>query len=314
MTLMLVVEKQQMVFQEVVAAIICYAYGMTDMEQPFTPNALLSLFPTLAGTLILLAFSSSLSVASNDWLDLVRVEDGKYSREIIYQQKLDQWQPPVSLTKDSRTDDFTPVSIRTASGDTMVLWKESTGVDASRLVYCLIKITGKGSLERRSPNTTIKTITAHQSSPTLIRAGNGAIWGFWVGFNGKDDDIFYAQFDGVGWGEEKRLFDKDNGVPDLKPTARININGELELRWRQFSFAKNNYIDVFSRFEPDSSGVSRKWSAPNEYVVNPLEKIPRLPSDFTLPEGVSQPDSATVNFSGLPGIVLHWNNLPVAQE
>ena len=247
--------------------------------------------------------------AANDWVDLVRVEDGKFSREIIYQLKLDEWQSPVSLTKNSRTDDFTPVSIRVKPNTALVLWKESTGVDASRLRFCLIEFQNDGKLKEIGDIASLKTTTMHQSSPTLIRDASGQIWGFWVGLNGKDDDIFYAQFTENRWSAERRLYDKDNAVPDLRPTARINTTGTLELRWRQFSFEKAGYVDVFSTFVQDAAESSGEWTVPMEYVLNPLEKKPTLPDGFSLPEGISQPDTIAINLSGQPDIAFHWNYL-----
>ncbi len=293
---------------------ICYASRMEPKTKLPGVSIWLFRFRNIIAIILLFTLPSSFSSASEEWLDLVRVEQGKFSREIIYQHKQDRWFPPVSLTKDSRTDDFTPASIRIAAGRSLVLWKESTGVDASRLVYSIVEIAENGGYKRKSENAVVRTNTPHQSSPTLIRENNDTIWGFWVGFNGKDDDIYYAKFFDGGWSEEKRLYNDENGVPDLQPSARINLNGRLELRWRQFSFEKSNYIDVFSRLESRSGAEPDRWSVPAEYVLNPLEKTPRLPEDFVLPSGVSQPNSASINFSGHPQIVLHWNKLPVAQE
>jgi len=246
--------------------------------------------------------------AQSDRIDLVRTEQGKFSRDIVYQLHTDQWQQPVVLTKNSTTDDFSPAILRIDNDRALVIWKELVGLDASNLLFSFIHFKTDGSVESVSDSQTLKTKTAHQASPTLLRDLQGRIWGFWVGFNGKDDDIYFSRFVDNRWMEERRLFAQDNDVPDLRPTARLNVAGVPELRWRQFSFDKGAYIDVYAVLESENEDGAR-WSDPEEYVINPLEKSPRFPENFALPDAVSAPKSVAINYYRHPNVVLHWDKL-----
>ncbi len=265
---------------------------------------------------LLLVIACTLSVATyaqESWLNLVSVEQGEHSRDIVFQTYNGQWQTPVWLTQGSRTDEFSPANLRVSNSQILVLWKELTGVDASNLLYTQVDVDPNGLVLSVGQIQTVKTETAHQSSPTLIRDPSGQVWGFWVGFNGTEDDIYFATFSNEGWTEEKRLYEQANGVPDVRPTARFNVDGAVELRWQQYSFDEGAYIDVYSFLEPANQNPP-KWSKPSKYIVNPLEKAPQLPRDFSLPQSLTMPDSVAINYAEYQNVVIHWDKLPRAAD
>jgi len=276
-------------------------------------HSLGTLFRCLFHVSPIFVFANIISVtayAQDSWLDLVSVENGEHSRDIIFQSYDGQWKPPVWLTQGSRTDEFSPVNLRVSDQQTLVLWKELTGVDASNLLFTLIDVDTNGEVLSIGEIQTLTTDTPHQSSPTLIQDSEGLVWGFWIGFNGSDDDIYFASFSNGEWSAEKRLFEQPNGVPDVRPTARINADGAVEIRWQQYSFDEDAYIDVHSLLESDTGSNQFKWSEPRKYVINPLEKTPKLPQDFSLPSTVTMPDSVAINYADHRNIAFHWNSLP----
>jgi len=242
-------------------------------------------------------------------VDMVRVEDGKYSRDIIFQHFDTEWSAEINLTENSRTDDFTPVTIRDDQNRALVLWKESIGVDASQLRYRTVQFNPNGEPVEAGKIQTIKTETTHQSSPTLFKDQNGIIWGVWVGFNGTDDDIYYSRLIDGAWDDEKRIYEQNNDVPDLGPWVRLNITDRIEIRWRQFDFGRGAYVDVFSVATVSPDGQEIIWTSPADYVLNPLENAPTIPDDFVMPAHVTTPDSVALYSSDWPQHALHWNRL-----
>ncbi|MEM9557564.1 MAG: hypothetical protein AAGC60_25115 [Acidobacteriota bacterium] len=87
----------------------------------------------------------------------------------------------------------------------------------------------------------------------VARLADGSWLAVWAGFDGVDDEIVWSRFDGAEWSAPAAV--SANGVPDVTPTLRAQVEGGALVAWSGYDGA--DYRLHVARFDGDAWGTPR---------------------------------------------------------
>jgi lysophospholipase L1-like esterase len=151
----------------------------------------------------------------NDWEIVTSRGDGE------------SWGPfEVAIANPDRWD-AAPNLAFDASGVPWLAWSSSTGVDDA---LHLSHWTGQGWA---TPQEVPAWDTVPNRQPVLAPAPDGGLWLAWVGFDGNDDEIYAAHWDGTRWSEPWQVSDDDPdpAAYDTQPRLGVGSNGSVWVAW-----------------------------------------------------------------------------------
>jgi len=121
---------------------------------------------------------------------------------------------------------------------------------------------------------------------SLVTDASNTVWLFWSANNGDLDDIYFIRRTSSGWSVPQRVNEK-NEVPDIKPHARINHNGEVEVEWQTYSMLLRSYQGAHSVLITESSKTEA-----DKTVLKPEISL----SEIRLPAIVKKQLSSLIHF------------------
>ena len=153
------------------------------------------------------------------------------SSDLFYSRRsADGWSPVGSIYRDDTTWDEAPSLAFDAAGVAWVAWSSSTGSDDT--LY-LSHWTGRAW---SAPIAIPAGDTAPNRQPVLAAAPEGGLWLAWVGFDGNDDEIYAAFWDGTSWSEPQRISgdDVDPAAYDSQPQIAAGRDGSVWVAWNSY--------------------------------------------------------------------------------
>jgi len=151
----------------------------------------------------------------------------------------EQWSAPqVIYSSDNLI--VTPTLVKLADQRTLAVWSELQGSKTVILESILDEQTKEWS--KAKP---LVDDGAENLNPNLINDGRGTLWFFWSGNDGGLDDIFYKsrKLGESEWSGKQQL-NPANDVPDYKPIAELNDDGDILVRWQTYDFLTGQYIEA----------------------------------------------------------------------
>ncbi len=200
---------------------------------------LLTAFPILLlFSMVLPSVSHGEMTASLAWSD----SDGQ-QEQIYFSSYVDGvWQKPVQLTEGNSLD-YLPSTGKGGDGRTWVVWS-SKQENTIALMYSVKS--GNNWAQPRTIDTGMRSNTA----VSLIVDQEDVPWIVWAGFDGNDDEIFWARWEDGQWGAPEHVA-AANDVPDLLPVLSMDGQGVLSVRWQ--SFNGERYVSTSRSF------IDGKW-------------------------------------------------------
>ncbi|MGD8466300.1 MAG: hypothetical protein PVI09_20780, partial [Anaerolineae bacterium] len=114
------------------------------------------------------------------------------SSDLFYSRRsADGWSPVGTVYRNATTWDEAPSLAFDAEGVAWVAWSSSTG--AGDTLYVSHWTGRRWSLPHQVP----AADTVPNRQPVLAAAPDGGLWLAWVGFDGNDDEIYAAFWDGL---------------------------------------------------------------------------------------------------------------------
>ena len=216
------------------------------------------------------------------------------------------WSADFNVTENNKVDDFTPVVVGYKAQSLMVVWIESTGVDASELRF------RSRTKNEWSAIGTIQSLTAHTSLPTLLVDQGGRIWCFWVGFDGQDDEIYFSVYEANQWQAAQKIYTKDNAVPDILPVARLDKKQRPVVTWRRLDektfVYKSVQATLLSVQDARKGAASVAWIKVVSVLPNPFMAV-TTPADFVTPKQASNLASVSLYFPSLKGYTIQLDRV-----
>ncbi len=182
-----------------------------------------------AGTGSLLAPSVALAPDGTPWAAWV-VDSGSSRRIAAGRWDGQAWHQLAGLDALPGGWDAAPSLAFDAEGVAWLAWSASTGTDDS--LY-LSRWAGRAwSPARELPF----QATVPNRQPVLAPAPGGGLWLAWVGFDGNDDEIYAAFWDGAGWSQPQRVSsdDADPAAYDTQPRLAVGSDGTAWLAWTSY--------------------------------------------------------------------------------
>ncbi len=168
----------------------------------------------------------ALAPDGNAWL--AWVADAGEDWEILASRWNGQsWGPPALVFSNPERWDTSPSLTFDAEGTAWLAWASSTGSDDT---LHLSHWTGHGW---SNPASVPAGDAVSHRQPTLVATPGGGLWLAWVGFDGIDDEIYAAFWDGVAWSAPMRV-GADDARPedyDTQPRLAIGPGGDVWIAW-----------------------------------------------------------------------------------
>jgi lysophospholipase L1-like esterase len=137
------------------------------------------------------------------------------------------WEPAQIVDGRPGRWDAAPSLAFDAGGTAWLAWSSSTGTDDS--LYLSHGTGGSWSTAQEIPFRD----TLPNRQPVLAPAPGGGLWLAWVGFDGTDDEIYAAFWNGVNWSHPERVSDddRDPAAYDTQPRLAVGPDGAVWLAW-----------------------------------------------------------------------------------
>jgi lysophospholipase L1-like esterase len=137
------------------------------------------------------------------------------------------WEPEQILTSRPGRWDASPSLVFDVDGVAWLAWSSSTGVDDT---LHLSHWTGGGW---SPPEEVPVQETMPNRQPALAPDPEGGLWLAWVGFDGNDDEIYAAHWDGSAWSAPERVGadDADPAAYDTQPRLAVGSDGRVWIAW-----------------------------------------------------------------------------------
>jgi lysophospholipase L1-like esterase len=137
------------------------------------------------------------------------------------------WQPPQVVWSDPGRWDTSPSLAVDANGVAWLAWSSSSGTDDTLHVS---HWTGDGWA---TPIDVPAESTVPNREPVLAAGPDGGLWLAWVGFDGNDDEIYAASWNGVTWSTPQRVNgdDADPAAYDTQPRLAVGPDGDVWAAW-----------------------------------------------------------------------------------
>jgi lysophospholipase L1-like esterase len=151
----------------------------------------------------------------DDWQIVASHGDGK------------TWDSPQVVSDDPGRWDMSPSLAVDTAGVVWLAWSSSTGTDDT---LHLSRWSGRGW---SAPQKVPAASTIPNRQPVLAPAPNGGLWLAWVGFDGNDDEIYAAFWNGSAWSEPQRVSgdDADPEAYDTQPRLAVGADGSVWAAW-----------------------------------------------------------------------------------
>ena len=194
-------------------------HGGTLIAAPAEPEAALESWDLFAPTFVQapdgIFWAAWVANTDADWEIVTSRGDGE------------SWEPIEVAVADPGRWDETPHLAFDGDGVPWLAWSSSTGMDDTlHLAYW----TGQGwSASQDVPGWD----TVPNRQPVLAPAPDGSLWLAWVGFDGNDDEIYAARWDGITWSEPWRVSDDDTdpAAYDTQPRLAVGADGSVWVAW-----------------------------------------------------------------------------------
>jgi lysophospholipase L1-like esterase len=137
------------------------------------------------------------------------------------------WAPAEIVAPQPDRWDASPSLAFDVNGVAWLAWASSTGVDDT---LHLSHWTGYGW---SAPEEVPVQETMPSRQPALAQDPDGGLWLAWVGFDGNDDEIYAAHWDGSAWSEPQRISgdDVDPAAYDTQPRLAVGSDGDVWVAW-----------------------------------------------------------------------------------
>jgi hypothetical protein len=258
-----------------------------------------------AAILVFILFFQNLSYGQHMYpedVEIVWAEPAASGAAILY-GRLENgvWSDPLPITGD-QTFKTAPAMIRERNR-TWIFWSSFDGSGST--LYYRVYEEGRGGEAHR-----LATEFSSNTTPAAVVDSEGKVRIFWAGYDGEDDEIISATWNGSFFEPPVRI--TDNGVPDILPVAGMDgATGQLFVQWQQY--AGTGYKEVHV------SWPKEQWSGGS--VQPPVEPVEgdyagirdSVPEDIgdLLPAHISIPQSVSFH---IHGAVIQSLPLRFAQE
>ena len=208
----------------------------------------------LAIMLLVSSQASANQQQTDDYLaELVWIEkDAKHHTIYRAEYKDEEWTEEDAVYK-SENELVTPAIVSDKAEIKYLVWSEwqkGKGV--------LMTTTKGPNQEKWSEATRLYSIGSDNLAPNLVRDLNGTLWLFWCNeSNGGTDILYQTKALGSNW-SLPQLVHKRNSVPDIRPFAKINEEGSVEVSWTTFDLERNDYANKTQVFTPKISSQQKK--------------------------------------------------------
>jgi lysophospholipase L1-like esterase len=170
--------------------------------------------------------TAALAPDGSSWVAWV-ADMGDDSEIVTSRLRGEVWEPVEVVFANPGRWDASPSLAFDADGVAWLVWASSTGTDDT---LHLSHWTGRGwSVPQDVP----AWDTVPNRQPVLAPAPGGGLWLAWVGFDGNDDEIYAAFWDGLNWSEPQRVSrdDADPDASDSEPRLAVGPDGSAWLVW-----------------------------------------------------------------------------------
>jgi lysophospholipase L1-like esterase len=157
--------------------------------------------------------------------------DGASTSDLYYSRWIDQgWAPAHSVYRNAIAWAGSPSLAFDADGVAWVAWASATSAESALYVS---RWTGYAW---SAPSQVPAEKTTPNQQPVLAAAPGGGLWLAWVGFDGNDDEIYAAYWDGLAWSEPQRVSsdDADPAAYDSQPRLAVGPDGTAWLTWTSY--------------------------------------------------------------------------------
>ena len=231
--------------------------------------------------MLLLAIPSQAATSNNTMLAWAVLAEN-YHHLYISTRVQGQWSKPELVTK-SKSPIITPSLSSDSRGNVWLVYIEP---EAS---------TGRLRIKKRSNNQwvdlpRVDVNTQNDWGPSILIDRKSTTWLAWVGYDGKDDDIYYTHWTGDAWKAPARV-NTDDDWPDVKPILLLGDDGKPEIRWSGYNGSK--YVQFVSRWNGNT------WS-PEKIAINPFAAP--APLKASLPNFLTDKTQAALHIPNLVGI------------
>lgn len=218
---------------------------------------------------------------------------------LLAQKSAGQWlEPQVVSNNDSLN--IVPCAIAGDNGEIWVVWTVASLGKTD--LYFSRKVDGTWSEEQK-----IETGLDTNIAPSILLDNEQTLWLVWSGGDGQDDEIFFSRWNGTAFEAAGRI--SDNGVPDVLPVLGITSKGNVWVQWNMYG--DQGYIAMAAEWdgnewsEPevlgdDSFSTQKAAEATNNFHLLTRQSGQDVAAyeveleNFTLPESVANPDTASL--------------------
>jgi lysophospholipase L1-like esterase len=171
--------------------------------------------PTLAAAPGGMIWAAWVADYGDDWEIMASRGDGR------------TWEPAQVVWIDAGRWDMSPSLALDADGVAWLAWSSSSGTDDTLHVS---HWTGKGW---STPLPVPAGDTIPNREPVLAPTADGGLWLAWVGFDGNDDEIYAALWNGSTWSDPQRVSgdDADPAAYDTQPRLAVGPDGTVWAAW-----------------------------------------------------------------------------------
>lgn len=226
--------------------------ALTSVGNGFSP--LLRWFSALV--FLLMATTVLANNIDHDETVLFWVEPGEQTKILSSKRINDAWQEPEQIYLSPHA--CASIAVATDSdGNSYLIWSEKR---RNRTVLMLSS--KSNSAPKWSEARVLSNFGKENNASTLVVDATDTLWLFWAANNGDLDDIYLRKKDASEWKERQRIHPA-NQVPDVRPVASLDSNGDVLVEWKQFDLKIGTYITQSRRFKLDSKPFSSYKTVPN---------------------------------------------------
>lgn len=222
----------------------------------------------------------------------------------------DSWND-VEKISDNEAVNVVPAVTKITDKDLLVVWSAFKN-GQSQLLF---KFQDEG---KWGEETVYYTGLASNTAPSVAVDKEGKAWLVWAGFNGLNDEIYYATWDGSGFDTPTPI--TNNSVPDILPVIGLDSDtGMPWIQWQQYTpsgyAAYQSFWDDEEWSEPlvvpakdatdkgdeqdivgqRNAQVRKTVAAATDEEVQPGDTTTPEVVEIEIPEFVTEPDGASVH-------------------
>ncbi len=170
--------------------------------------------------------SAALSPRGELWA--VWSADNGHDTELLYSRWAGQgWKSPQPVYTNPETWDDTPSLAFATDGTPWVAWTSAN--DEGRHLYVSRWVGYRWSRPEEVPTAP----ATWPRQPVLAATPDGGFWLAWVGFDGNDEEVYAAFWNGLTWSEPYRIGqdDTDPAAYDTQPRLAVGPDGSAWIAW-----------------------------------------------------------------------------------